>query len=168
LAFEQRFGVFLQFAAAFSQSSGDAPASGMGLWTQPPPYDRFAARHLRQIVVYVGLTRCSASVFGGSSAHLLESLTLQSGARAALKNFVAHPLWRLCKLAAFVALHSPSGLLLSRPSFMGTYKSFTDAPPSRQTSAEYLVEEADLHLRAQKFDRRQDFLYCTTHIRFCR
>jgi putative methyltransferase (TIGR04325 family) len=82
---------------------------------------------------------------------------LPSGVRSALRNFVACLPWGARKLVAFIALHSPSGLLLSRPSFVGTYKSFADAPPSRQTSAEYLVEEADLHLRAQKFDQATGF-----------
>lgn len=72
--------------------------------------------------------------------------------RAFAKRLTARLPWGMRKVVAFVGNYGPLNLLMNKPSFVGVYRSFADAPPGRPADNRYLVHGAALNLRAQKSD----------------
>lgn len=76
----------------------------------------------------------------------------EGGIKTIIKRLAVRLPWGWRKIVAFTALHGAINLLWGRPSFVGTYQSFSDAPPSNAQDAQYLVDAADRNLRSLKLD----------------
>ena len=72
--------------------------------------------------------------------------------RAFAKQLIARLPWGIRKIVAFLGNHGPVNLLLSKSSFVGIYRSFTDVPQAPRQNTQFLVKSAVLNLAAQKFD----------------
>jgi len=83
---------------------------------------------------------------------MLTTVRKNKGIKHFAKRLVGRLPWGFRKSVAFVGAYGLVNLLASRPSFVGIYRSFDEAPRSRQKNNEYLVDGATLNLDAQKFD----------------
>ncbi len=69
-----------------------------------------------------------------------------------VRSLVARLPWGIRKLASFLALHGPFGLLRSRPHFTGVYPSFDKVPNIRTADRQVLVRAAERNVGRLKRD----------------